>query len=327
MRFSEIINEDGAPKKVSLTGNFDIIVYTSCIERIDRLRNKIDLIKSSEPIDTESIGYYENVIDEEEKIINDMTNYRDVINNVQQIVKSSCNKYVNIFKQEQRWLYRGINGNLTAFESESLSERRPLDSSAIMSKLFDGCATQLGIKALRLNSIFTSSSKQAVQIYGNTYIIIPEDSADFSCSLTSDDIVLTSNSFDDLYDLPIELINKSRLELSKYQHLINDDDYYLPDKHRVMYRYILILKDIIKFKQVDTRFYTLDFIEKNFPNSTILHDLIEYTITINLDKFQKKYQITNSDMPAALQSRNEVLIHGKYIAINHLFWPMVKKLL
>ena len=104
MRFSEIINEDGAPKKVSLTGNFDIIVYTSCIERIDRLRNKIDLIKSSEPIDTESIGYYENVIDEEEKIINDMTNYRDVINNVQQIVKSSCNKYVNIFKQEQRWL-------------------------------------------------------------------------------------------------------------------------------------------------------------------------------------------------------------------------------
>ena len=196
-----------------------------------------------------------------------------------------------------------------------------------MSKLFDGCATQLGIKALRLNSIFTSSSKQAVQIYGNTYIIIPEDSADFSCSLTSDDIVLTSNSFDDLYDLPIELINKSRLELSKYQHLINDDDYYLPDKHRVMYRYILILKDIIKFKQVDTRFYTLDFIEKNFPNSTILHDLIEYTITINLDKFQKKYQITNSDMPAALQSRNEVLIHGKYIAINHLFWPMVKKLL
>ena len=73
----------------------------------------------------------------------------------------NCSKYLHPMQDSGKFLYRGIQENesadRSAFIGNSRDKRIPKDSDSKASEQFNHCLKELGIEALRSNSIFTTS--------------------------------------------------------------------------------------------------------------------------------------------------------------------------
>ena len=108
----------------------------------------------------------------------------------------------------------------------------------VIQEEYDEFATKLGIKALRSNSIFTTTSVSQAISYGRVYVIFPFNSDDFSWSQTHRDIVLQPSS------------NLNILDLKAFQQVFKLDqtdlDAALKSGHEILVHgtYIAIRKEI-----------------------------------------------------------------------------------
>jgi hypothetical protein len=138
-------------------------------------------------------------------------------------------------------------------------------------------------------------------------------------------MIINSYSFDEVYDIPKDVITKIKNERDKVRLL-----YYAAEENiverRKLQHYVVTLDNIVNSNFLSTHPDTIAFINNFFPES-VLVDIFKQKFPINLKKFRAKYELQSDDMPAALQSKNEILIHGKYIAVSYILWPEVKKLL
>lgn len=104
------------------------------------------------------------------------------------IVKD-CSKFIDICAEIGRLMYRGVgarHANMLVYRSIPREHRRPLDSDPVAQKIFDDYLKKIGIKALRSNSIFVTSSSEQAKKYGTLYVIFPLDSAYHSVSESRD---------------------------------------------------------------------------------------------------------------------------------------------
>jgi hypothetical protein len=131
--------------------------------------------------------------------------YDESLLNISNKVKNGCSHFYQIFKQTNKVLYRGISKGTDkyppAFESISLSNRRPKDSDFGQTLLFDNFLDELGIKARRMNSIFTTSFLDQAITYGHIYIIYPTNSVDYSWSEKYNDLTLFPSALDYIQNL------------------------------------------------------------------------------------------------------------------------------
>ena len=239
------------------------------------------------------------------------------------IIKKRCSEYIGIFKHSGM-LYRGQSNSFPAFESDSPNNRPPKDSNIDSTILYDSCLQELGIKALRSNSIFTSSSISQAKSYGNNiYVIFPEDTADYSWSEAGKDLILHSDSFNGLMSFSPEVIAALDNELDEIQTKIeeekelisksNDNEY--NEKLSILQCYYKYLLDVRTTGNRIISFTGRKFLNYYFPESLLLTlNSIEYS-RVNLNKFKKKYKPMDTNLQTAIIKKHEVLIHGKYIAV------------
>jgi len=206
-------------------------------------KNIANLIKlqndSTDPEDRKSL---QQSIDYNLDILNDI-DAKEIDEKIKKIadkVKNECGKFYNACKKVNKVLFRGIrNERPPVFVSTSIEGRRPKDSNEIATIKFDTFAEQLGIRALRSNSIFATTQKSQAKEYGYyLYNIFPKDTADFSWSMKYSDIVL----------VPYMLDSCTSIQLFQQKFMLDQLslDKALLSGHEILIhgRYIAIIDDI-----------------------------------------------------------------------------------
>lgn len=108
-------------------------------------------------------------------------------------IEQECGQFLEICRDVQVFLMSGMKGQgVSAFEGRSRLYRRPTDSEPTLSSQFDEYLTQMGISAIRSNSLFTTTDFEQAQQYGVVFLIFPKDRK-YTFSYTAEkDITLDS---------------------------------------------------------------------------------------------------------------------------------------
>jgi hypothetical protein len=245
-----------------------------------------------------------------------------------QIINTKCSKYVDIFNNCNELLYRGMSVSSPAFESESIEGRNPRDSDMFSTILYDESLKKLGIKALRTNSIFTTSRYEVAKGYApQVNVIFPENSACYSWSETKDDLVLRPDTFEDMMKFKQQTLKALKDEQVTVQHFYDqitgdEDDIY--DKKYNLKIYSNYLTNVYNEQNIFLGEHRRAFLTAKFPNALLLKLTVDDYEGVNIEKFRKKYHPSQTDLEVALIKKHEVLIHGKYIAVNYDLWKQIK---
>lgn len=88
-----------------------------------------------------------------------------------EILEQECSEFLPLMRDSGHMLYRGINVIYPQFEGRSRVDRPTKDSHPDISKKMDEMLAQRGSKALRSNSIYTTTNSSTAANFGNLYII------------------------------------------------------------------------------------------------------------------------------------------------------------
>jgi hypothetical protein len=202
-------------------------------------------------------------------------------------------------------------------------------------QLFDAILDHMGIAAQRSNSIFTTSSIDHADEYGDhIYVIIPTNSAKFSWSQTKEDIVLTRSllwrsayrtqtpnyTANELKQLKNEV--EKELKIAERQPDVLPDG----DLDRAKANKVFLLNQIKTsgYAVTDLLNYDLGIMGMYSLQERIMSNTDLMLRNTNIQKVQEEYQITDKNFEEALQLGHEVLIHGEYYAIEHDLYESFK---
>ena len=314
-----------------------------------------DYIKAHKKHNTD--GIHANVIKQQQERGEELSTQmsKDAVKVLDYIMKN-CGDYELGMLRTGKFLYRGTQDNeaagRSAFIGNSRENRRPKDSSSKASEQFNHCLKELGIEALRSNSIFTTSDLTRTGSFGDPYIIFPLNSAKFSWT-NQDDLVLDeskeNNWFSYSSDDPKfdeEFFNEIKNRFTKPINEFRDNYVNLPYDKRTdaltdIYDYYGSIYNRIgnNFRSIENDFYLLDQVKQwcspmylNNRERTkewdLLRELYQF-LTENLpkfnkhydiDKFEKIYEPKDTDFEGALNSQHEICIKGHYLALSYYKW-------
>lgn len=212
-------------------------------------------------------------------------------------IAKECSNYLAAFKKTKRVLFRGMDEKKMVFVGRSWNNRRPKDSNPAAQIKYDNVLKSMGIKALRSNSIFTTSDyNHASKFGGSVYLIFPKNTAVYSWSKTKIDIVLR---FPKMVDPDIQ----KRLFKEFEHHLIdkNMESYKIDD---VLWKLNKVMGNTAEAKKLLVRY-------KFVPSDG--YEILDQLVTD--DAIKKIYQPTNTDLNQALTKAHEVMIAGEYYAV------------
>jgi len=111
------------------------------------------------------------------------------------ILDRECSDFLHVMKFTGKLVYRGLRTNVSVFEGRSREDRVPKDSNLATSNRLDQALRNHGFKALRSNSIFTTTDRSFAIGYGNIYCIFPKNGFHV---LTTNERDLIINSVDSI---------------------------------------------------------------------------------------------------------------------------------
>lgn len=107
-------------------------------------------------------------------------------------IAKECSQVIPVYKKTKKVLLRGTNTDMRAFVGRSRNNRQTKDSDIDVQAVFDAYLKSQGFKALRSNSIFTSTDFNQAGSYGDVYFIYPKNGFAFHWYEETDDLVLDS---------------------------------------------------------------------------------------------------------------------------------------
>lgn len=227
------------------------------------------------------------------------------------IIKQECGDFIEIAAQANKFLYRGLKSYTSAFEGRSRTERRTLHSRSEISEYFDNALQAHGVKALRKNSIFTTSDKYFAQSYGySTYLIFPKNGFNF----------LSTNEADLILSEWIKIADKDKMreffrEVAAWMEA-NVADYRSNN-----------LWISLQYDYPDSTFSNLN---QNFAdeNPIKLPEQFNKTVKdfVSYDSVIKRMEPNTTDLLLPMHSGAEILINGEYWAVRADQWePLLAK--
>lgn len=224
-----------------------------------------------------------------------------------QTLDAECSQFIPSMQQAGKFLYRGVNNNEQAFEGRSREGRTPKDSNPEISNMFDTMMAQLGVQALRSNSIYTTSSYGFASSYGwEVYIIFPKNSFHF-LGTNQKDLIL--EKWSQLVDM--DLIKHKLREINDWAQ-----------EHIQSNWQSSSLYGAIKHSEWD---YALRLLKDNWKwDSNYLGLPEEYNLDMKLfvtpQSVEANFQPNTTDLAPLIKSGHECLINGEYWALNKRLW-------
>lgn len=107
-------------------------------------------------------------------------------------IAKECSQVIPVYKKTKRILLRGTDTDMRAFVGRSRNNRQTKDSNQDVQAVFDAYLKSQKFKALRGNSIFTSTDFNQAGSYGEVFFIYPKNGFAFHWYEETDDLVLDS---------------------------------------------------------------------------------------------------------------------------------------
>lgn len=213
------------------------------------------------------------------------------LDNLIKTIAKECSQVLPYYRKAKEILLRGVDSNTDAFVGRSWDQRRTKDSSKKLQELYDMILKKNGFKALRSNSIFTTSDMHQAMEYGELYYIFPKNGFKYHWNKEIPDLVLDDptqifkeSKIMDLMDAATEWYGKKTgkdIDFDLYE-IMDDPQGFINDLKRIKYPKAATLKleDFLDFKHI-----------------------------------QKEIGPTQTNFSAGLVSGNEMMISGEYYAI------------
>lgn len=223
-----------------------------------------------------------------------------------QVLNTECSDFVEIMKKANSMLYRGVKSEESVFEGRSREDRTPKDSNKAVSAMLDLMLDQLGVSALRGNSIYATSSYSQASNYGwNVYIIFPKNGFDF----------LATNQRDLILDRMDQLVDKDTLKAA-VMAIDNWGQTHVQDWSKTS------LAHSIKYNDWQE---ALRLLKDNFKwESNKLGLPPEFDIDIKSlitpQTVKKALEPNTTDLQSAIENRKEIMIKGEYWALRKSDW-------
>lgn len=251
-------------------------------------------------------------------IKNDEYNEQDLrrLQAVIELIKKHCSDILKIYQSTGQMLYRGTKTNFgIAYIGTPRTERIPTSSNASINDAFNRAMEKLGYQARRDNSLFCSSSQSHAAGFGsNIYVIFPLNGFDYTWSRAVGDMVLENK------DIPL-MVDPVTVEYM--EDLIFQNP-------KIYKKFIEIEERIVRTPKTRTNYNKL--MTANFWGhdlNIIGHLLTQGILPSKLEPYrylknwvdphmiQKNYKLTSKNLDQALlRPSQEVMIKGKYIAVN-----------
>lgn len=219
---------------------------------------------------------------------------------------TECSEFIPAMQQAGKFLYRGVKNHEHAFEGRSREDREPKDSDKQVSETFDRMMSELGVQALRSNSIYTTSSYGFASMYGwEVYIIFPKNGFDF----------LSTNQRDLILEKWHQLVDMEQVK----ERLVALNDW---AKQNIESWDFKSLANAIKYREWD---YALKLLLDNWKfddNDLGLPEEYNWQIDqlVTPQSVQMTFDPNTTDLVSAIKSGNECLIRGEYWALNKKQW-------
>ena len=204
-----------------------------------------------------------------------------------------CSQILPLYKKTKKILLRGSQGGQNAYVGRSWQNRKTKDSDHKLQAWFDLYLKSQGFKALRSNSIFTTTDYDQAVEYGEVYYIYPKNGFAFHWYENETDLVIdnaeqvfSTDKMETMLDAASDWYEKKYKKESP-DALYQFDDYENPAK-------LITLLQKYKYPKA----------AKLKPESFIDGPGIRYEIGP-----------TQKNLPAALKRGGEVCIAGEYYAI------------
>jgi len=210
-------------------------------------------------------------------------------------ITKNCSQVIPYYRKAKLVLLRGIKTDVNAFMGRSWDKRDPKDSNEKLQMYYDIFLKKQGFKALRSNSIFTTSHAGQASNYGRLFIIFPKNGFAFHWNKHNSDLVL--DAADDIFDTGVleDIIGDVESWYEKKNGKNLNWKYY--DPYEVAFDLEKFIETIKKLKYPKANQITL---EKLLDVKGIKNDIGP----------------TKDNFLGGLKSGNEMMISGEYYAIN-----------
>lgn len=98
------------------------------------------------------------------------------------LIEKQCSQFVSEMKKAKKPLFRGMNSDADVLYGKPHVNRKPTDTNPTIQRKIDDILKAAGFKALRANSIFTTSAVGQAEEYGTIYFIFPKNGYSFTWS-------------------------------------------------------------------------------------------------------------------------------------------------
>lgn len=248
-------------------------------------------------------------------------------------IEKRCGNYLKDMKKTQLALWRGMSKKDDVIHGRSWINRETLDSDEDAQEIFDKMLDKLGIMAQRGNSIFTTSKKTQAENYGRLYLIFPLNSSKFSYSKKYGDLILHGSTLRKYISRDKKKLEKLKQDYNELMKTLNKKSNKL-DYENTEFSQIDVLLNFLRYSRSDifshdrdSRQEAFDDIKK-FLKQKYVSDYVQTALDIisavdkipaklDVARFQEKYQMTDKDFAAALESKKEICIGGEYIAVSY----------
>lgn len=260
---------------------------------------------------------------------------------------SQCSESIAAMKEAKCFLYRGMqSAPSTIFIGSPRKDRTAMDTNQKVSDTLDKFLYHSGFTALRYNSIFCSGSASVASNYGKKYLIFPKNGFSLTWSSRIDDFTQFIPYSFEPQDFVKYTVKGDRLQTklhSRERSLImliddlNEKAWRINDPKENSKKYALtfietFIRTLVSKPQNFVKQKLLDVVaafEKDYGENPIANysDAVnEYLILadeyrqlsqhIPSEEVVKSLRYSNTDLAAAITSKNEIMIKGEYYAFS-----------
>lgn len=239
-----------------------------------------------------------------------------------------CSDAIASMKAADTFLFRGAERDGDAYISKPFDKRRTMTSVAEVQQFYDKKIAEVGFKALRGNSIFTSGDRTLSSGFGSIqYMIFPVNGFSFTYSTNPEkrDIVIGTDSLNEWVDKSIVewLWDVIFTDPTRRAEFARRRDWSVDSLGDRGYPESYSKYNIMGWNGfMDHSNYHTDFSIIRAMKGDGLFGGVDGEIPedredlISGDSIVKSMSLSNTDFAGALRSGNEICVRGRYYAIN-----------
>jgi hypothetical protein len=245
-------------------------------------------------------------------------------------IQAHCKTMLSANKAANKFLYRGIDAmmsNNSIFLANPRTDRRPLDTKVGVQSTMDDYLRSQGFTALRTNSIFCTSDYEDAALFGDVFIIFPLDGFSYTWSMRHADWVITEKYLSPNYTKLYKIFKMAYVKIPELRNTPEFKTYLSEFVLRDSHDYRTTLGNIQAFmKNIPP--VAFHFFSENLIRG--INRVLEQSLDLKMasESFIEANKIIDTRLDSALKMDHEVMICGRYVAIqNEKYGDILKGML